>query len=142
MNQSGVGVVDSSGGFTWADAIEFITDVKTANAAKGKLGYMTNAVVEGLLATLKKDAGSGLFLLENGKMAGHPLESTEQVAASTIIFGAWEQLLIGFWGGLDIFPDPYTNASKGGLVIWGYQSVDIAVRHAAAFSKCTNFATS
>ena len=64
LSMAGVGTVDASGGFSWADAVEFKTDVKAANSRMVKPAYLTNATVEGGLEQIKKDAGSGLFLLE------------------------------------------------------------------------------
>ena len=76
------------------------------------------------------------------KMAGYPVESSEQVPADTLIFGDWSSLIIALWGGLDVVVDLSTNVKSGGVVIRVFQSADIGSRHAAGFSKCTNFALS
>jgi hypothetical protein len=46
----------------------------------------------------------------------------------------FSQIILGLWGGLDIWPDPYTSAADGGVYIRAFQSCDIGVRQAAAFS--------
>jgi Phage capsid family len=64
---------------------------------------------------------------------------------SAIIFGAWNELLIGIWGGagLDILVNPYaeTPYSKGNIQIRGMMTVDISVRHPASFVKTADVLT-
>jgi HK97 family phage major capsid protein len=64
-----------------------------------------------------------------------------QMPANTILFGAFSQVLLGEWGTLEIRTNPYgTNANAGNVEIYSFQTVDVGVRHPAAFSKCSNFA--
>jgi len=131
--QSGVGDVDGVG-FDWAAAVELETDVRAANGDIGVMAYLTNATINGLLKTREKSAGYPVFLNQDGRMNGYPVDVSNQVAASTIFFGVWNQLIIGFWSGLDIKLDETTLGDSGGLVIRAFQDCDIAVRQAAAFS--------
>jgi len=55
-----------------------------------------------------------------------------------MIFGVWSQIIIALWGGLDIMVDTATNAKSGGVVLRAFQSADIGVRHAGAFSASIN----
>jgi HK97 family phage major capsid protein len=98
------------------------------------MNYLTNASVRGLLKTRAKDAGSGLFLMEGDSMNGYPVAVSNQVPASTMIFGSFNQLIMGFWGVLDLMVNPYLLAATRYVVIHSTQTVDVAVRHAAAFS--------
>ena len=140
-NQSGIGSVDSSGGFTYADLVEFKTDVKTANAYKQNMAYITTPAVEGTLEVTPKSGTYPVFMLQDGKAAGHPLHSTNQCSANHIFFGDWSQAVIGLWGGLDIIVDAISS-NDGNVKFKAFQSVDVAVRQAGAFSLCSNFATS
>lgn len=139
VNMSGAGAVDLTGGATWADIVEFETDLGSANALRGKLAYAVRHATVGTLKTTKKDAGSGLFLIDaDGMMNGYPVAKSNQLdAAAPIIFGNWEELLIGMWGVLDMFPDPYTLGDRGGVVLRGFQDVDVQARHEASFSVGT-----
>lgn len=139
--QSGIGSVDSAGGFTFADAVEFKTDAKTANAYKDNMAYITTPAVEGSLETTVKAGTFPVYMLENGKMAGHPLFSTNQCAANYIFFGDWINAVIGLWGGLDILVDAISS-NDGNVKLKAFQSVDVALRQAGAFSVCSNYATS
>jgi HK97 family phage major capsid protein len=76
-------------------------------------------------------------------MAGYPAATTTAIPTvsatpdtSTVIFGAWSQLLIGYWTGTDILVNPYetTAYAKGRVIVRAMRDVDVAVRYAAAFA--------
>ena len=46
-------------------------------------------------------------------------------------------MTIGFFGGLDITVDPFTNSTSGTVRIVALQSVDVAVRHAVSFCNAS-----
>jgi len=56
-----------------------------------------------------------------------------------LIYGDWSELLIGLWSQLDILVNPYesTAYSKGNVSIRAMATVDMAVRHPAAFVSVT-----
>jgi HK97 family phage major capsid protein len=137
LNTSGIGSVTGTS-FDWAAAVEFETDVAAANADLGSMYYLTNASVRGILKTRAKDAGSGLFLMEKGEMNGYQVPISNQVPASTMIFGAFNQLIMGFWGVLDLMVNPYLYAATRYVAIHSTQTVDVAVRHAAAFTASSD----
>lgn len=138
VGTTGVGAVDLTGGVTWADAVEFLADVAGANLLDGALGYIFHPDQLSPLMTTTVDSGSGRFIMEHTRrgfeLAGYLAWLTANVGAGRIVFGNWRELLIGQWGGLDIFADPYTLGDQGGLVLRGFADVDIALRHAASFS--------
>lgn len=133
INQSGVGSVNGAS-IGWEGVVEFETDVSEANADIGNLAYICRPSVRGILKTREKASGTAQFLMSGGEMNGYPVDVSMQTPVQTLIFGAWSQLLIGMWGGLDILVDRFTSAADGGMYIWAYQDVDIAVRHAGGFS--------
>jgi hypothetical protein len=51
-----------------------------------------------------------------------------------IIFGAWEQMLIGEWGALEVIADPFRLKKQGMIEVTSFQMADIALRQAAAFA--------
>ena len=120
---------------TFAEIVAFETDVLTANALNGTLAYCTTAAISGSMKTTAKDAGSGMFLLERGEANGYPVHVSTQLAAKTILFGNFEDVIIGLWGVLDVEPDKAEKAASGGLVLRVFQDVDIGVRHAGSFSE-------
>ena len=115
LNQAGIGAVVTGGGLTWAEVVEFETDINTANADMGALAYMTNAAIFGTMKTTVKESGQATYLIEGNQANGYPVHRTNQIPASTMIFGNWRDLLIGQWGALDMFPDPYTLGDSAGV---------------------------
>lgn len=138
LNTSGIGTV-AGAALDWSKVVELETDVSASNADDlGSMYYFTNATVRGLLKTRKKDAGSGIFLWEGGEVNGYQGRVSNQVPSATMIFGAFSQLILAMWGGLDVLIDPYSESGKGNVIINTFQSADIGVRHAAAFSAATS----
>ena len=138
LNTSGIGAVTTGGAIAWSHILEFESDVAAANADIDVMAYLTNASIRGTLKGTKKDSGSGIFLWEGNEMNGYRAEVSNQVPASTMIFGVWSQILIGLWSGLDIQVDTTTLGDSGGVVIRAFQDADIGIRHAAAFSAATD----
>lgn len=120
---------------TFAKVVELESKLGTANALAGKPVYMTNYAYAGTLKTTVKVSGFPQYIMDKGEMNGYPVLVTNQVPASTVIFGDFSQLIIGLWSGLDVTLDTSTGSAGGSLRIVGLQDCDIAVRHATAFSK-------
>lgn len=156
VQTAGIGSVAMGASPTWADVLEFIADVETANADAGALGWATNpAVVRKLRSTLKvsADAGAG-FLMENPReLAGYGLSSSTVIPAdltdgagtpsfdrSALIFGNWSDLVIGYWSAFEVLVNPYesTAYSKGNIQARGMLTCDVAVRHPASFAAATD----
>jgi hypothetical protein len=53
---------------------------------------------------------------------------------SAIIFGNFNDLLIGQWGGFDILVDPYTQGIGGQTRLIAAMHVDVGVKRAASFA--------
>jgi HK97 family phage major capsid protein/HK97 family phage prohead protease len=136
---SGIGTEDfAADAPTFAEVVALESDLATANALYGAPVYLMNAAMRGNLKTTKKDAGSGIFLMENGEVNGYRAVLSNQVAAGDLWFGNFAELLIGYWSGLDIMVDPYTNSTSGTVRVVAMQDVDIAVRHPESFTRGNN----
>lgn len=150
---SGIGsysIGTNGGAPTYAMLVGLEKEVDIDNALMGKLGYLTNMKVKAKLKTTKIDTGSGLFLAaQDAKILNsHPaaysgivpsnLTKGTGAALSAMIFGNWNDLIMGQWGGLDITADKNSLAmAKAGKVAIVINSFwDIIVRHAASFSAC------
>lgn len=126
--------IATPGAPTFVELVEFETDVLTANALGGTLAYCTTAPVQGSMKTTTLDSGSGLFLMMNGEANGYPVRISTQLTANSIIFGNFEDVIIGLWGVLDVEPDKAEKAASGGLVLRVFQDCDVGIRHAGSFS--------
>lgn len=134
-NVSGVNTttVATDGDPTWAELVAFETAVASDDALQGRLAYMTSAAVAGNMKVKAKDSGSGLFVLDGGVANGREVLVSNNMTANQIIFGNWSDLLIGFFGGLDINVDTATGSKAGTVRIVALQDADIAVRNAVSF---------
>ena len=119
---------------TFAEMVALETAVAEDNALMGNLAYITDAATYGGLKTKAKDAGSGMFVLENGQANGYNVIRSQQATAGNVYFGNFSDLLIGMWAGLDLTVDPYTASTSGTVRIVALQTVDVAVRHAVSFA--------
>lgn len=136
---SGINTVSFStaGAPTWAEMVDFETQVELDNAPMNSVSFLMEPTLKGALKTTKKDAGSGIFLMEGNEVNGYPVAVSNQVTDNAAFFGDWSQLMIGMWGGLDLLVDPYTASTTGTVRIVALQSMDVAVRHAVAFAYGT-----
>ena len=123
LKTAGVTTINAEGPITWDKVVALETAVNENNAAKGRLGYLTNAKVWGAMKTTPKTAGGERFIMEEtagNRVNGYPVDMTNLVPSadgSVMIFGNWSDLFIGEWGGFDIVIDPFTQAGSAQTVI-------------------------
>jgi len=127
--------VSTPGQPTWAEMVDFETQIGTDNALDGDFNIVTTSGVIGNLKTTKKDTGSGIFLMENGEVNGYRVHRKNSLTANTILMGKFSDVLIGSWGVLDVMLDDATLAKSGGTVVRVFQDVDIQVRRPESFCK-------
>lgn len=138
FNTSGVNTqtVVAAGNPTLAEAVGFRSAVATDNALRGALSFITTSAVVGNMMLRALDTGSGRFLIDpvtRSGLLGYPYRETNALTASRILFGNWNEVLVGMWGVLDLRPDPYTAAASDAIIIRAFQDVDVGVRHAESF---------
>jgi HK97 family phage major capsid protein/HK97 family phage prohead protease len=135
-NTTGIGTEDfAAAAPTFAEVVALESDVATANALLGTPVYLMNAAMRGNLKTTKKDAGSGIFIMENGEVNGYRGVLSNQVASGDLWFGNFADLIIGYFSGLDLMVDPYTHSTSGTVRVVAMQDCDIAIRHPESFSR-------
>lgn len=131
LNTNGIGSVamgTNGAALTWAKIVALETAINNNNANRGKLGYLANAKVWGELKSIERTANSGRFLLdEGGRLNGYKVDWTTLVPSnltkgtgtglSPLIFGNWEDLWIGSWGGIDLVVDPFVLATSAEIRI-------------------------
>ena len=160
-NQSGIGsVIGGTNGAapTIDNLIDLETCVTAANIDEEGMAYLTNAKVVGALKKLKTTTGQ--YLWSNspmgqrsgtpGEINGYTVARSNQARSSLtkgtgtnlseIYFGDWTQVLVGEWGVIEILPNPYASGiyEQGGVELRVLQTVDVAVRHAQAFSMMSD----
>jgi HK97 family phage major capsid protein len=135
---SGVGSVTGTS-LAFAGMLEFQTDI--GNALAPSCGYVTTAAVAALLATRVKFASTASPLwdgsLLDADVCGFRGMSSAQMAAASMIFGDFAQLVIAEWGSLAIEVNPYANFQAGIIGVRALYAVDVGVRVPGAFSVAT-----
>ena len=150
LSTSGIGAVaigTNGGAGTWAKVVETWKEVATDNADIGALGWIASPLqVSRFMAAAKVSSSDSVMIMNDQvNLMGYKMHSTTNSPdnltkgtssgdCSALIFGNYNDLLVGEWGNLDINIDPYTNSSKGGTRIIGLYDVDVAVRHAESFA--------
>lgn len=103
--------------------------------------FLTNSKVMQTARKLKD--GEGRLIPLSEIFHDKPVTATNQVATidggedpdtNPLIYGAWDNLFVGYWSGVDILANPYTDASKGGLRLHAFLDADVAIRHDEAFA--------
>jgi len=119
---------------TWAEIVAMESAVAEDNALLGNLSYICRPADYGTLKTTEKATNTAQFVVSpDGSMNGYNVIRSNQVTSGDFYFGNFADLLIGFYGGLDINVDPYSQSQSGNLRIVALQTVDVAVRHATSF---------
>lgn len=158
LNTEGIGsvAVGTNGGpVTWKLIVALETDVNSKNANRGRMAYLSNAKVNGTLKTTEKAVNTARFLLSDEApktLNGYPFDWTNVVPSnltkgtasekcSALIFGNFQDLYIGQWGGIDIVVDPYTGARSGEIYITINAWNDVKVVEPKSFAAIKDITT-
>lgn len=140
---------------TWQNMIDLETNVAISNADVGSMAYLVNAKVRGKLKSTQKFASTnGMPVWDGGAnpvngyqaavtnaVPSNLVKGTSGSTCSAIIFGNFQDLMIGMWGGVDLIRDPYANSTTGGVRIVALQDVDINVRNVESFATMVDALT-
>lgn len=110
--------------------VGLVKELEEANVS-GDFKYIVSPAAKAALKTTKKDAGSGLFVMENGDIDGIPVLSTS--ACKGIVLGNFDDYIIGQWGSIDLTVDPYSQATNGKVRLVVNAYFDAKPRRAEAF---------
>ena len=162
LGTSGIGSVaigTNGGAPTLAKILELIQVVESANAGmNGK--FLVNPKVVAKLKQTVIDSGSGAMIMpymnyfmgQPEQIAGKETYSTSNVPStltkgstsgtcSAIIYGDFENLVVGQYGGIDLVIDPASQAIGGKTRIVMSQYVGVAVKQPAAFAAILDATT-
>lgn len=154
LNTEGIGSVEigtNGGAITFGKVVDLETAVNSQNANRGRMGYLTNAKVWGKLKQTQKANGIGMIMELNGTLNGYKADYTNLVpsnlvkgssqACSALIFGNFQDLYIGQWGGLDIVVDPYSSKKTGEIEICLNAWNDVLVAQPKSFAAIKDITT-
>lgn len=129
---------------------DMIRAINLADCDETSLSFLTNNKVKAL-AMKAKDANGQFYGLAQA-FQNQPVTFSNQVPSnltkgattglSAMIYGAWADLILGYWSGVDILLNPYHSdvASKGGALLHAFLDCDLAFRHPECFVVCKDIA--
>lgn len=155
LNKTGIGAVYAGGAaasgtnangaeHVYNDWVNLMKEVAVDNADFGSLAFLTNPKVKSQAMLTKIDAGSGVFIWDKLMSMGENIGISNIVPAdlskgsssdlSALIYGNFQDLWIGQWGGLEVMVNPYTKAKTAQTEMIIHVYIDVAIRRAASFA--------
>lgn len=127
----------------WTDVVALTGMVDTANAPNASRGFLTNPTMVAYFQSAPKEEGHPVYILgDSGTINGYGYASTSLVPnnltkgtgenLSAIAFGAWEEMLIALFTGLDLFVDPFSGQPHVNVAV--AQDYDMHLAHGESFA--------
>lgn len=142
-NTTGVTTGQDAATATYAKILAFPTVAGAANAIRGNPGFVTNITGASVLMQKQRFSSTDTPVwdgtLLDGTLVGFRAMSSEQLASGNLIFGSWDEVVIGEWGVLELSTDNggtrFNTAQVGIRAMW---MVDVMLRYPQAFVVSTN----
>lgn len=149
INTSGVHELTFATGPTWDQVSDFAASIESDDADVGAMGWAMSPTARKVFRTTLKvsgDAGAGFIMDSRDSLDGYGVSTTTALQTSDggspeeitsrVLFGAWNQLLVGYWSGLDLLVNPFEGEaySRGRVLVRAMRDCDVAVRHAKSFA--------
>lgn len=134
----------NGGAFTWAKILEMQKSLAVENAENGAIKFVTTNQGRAMLKALQYVASSSTAFVwgNDDRVCNYPAYASNQVPStltkasgsglSMAILGDFSQVLVGFWGSLDLLVNPYRNSKAGSVEVTAFQDFDLAIRHPEA----------
>jgi HK97 family phage major capsid protein len=142
-NTTGITSGQDAATVTYAKALAFPVAAGAVNAIRGNPGWVANIAGAAILMQKSRFSNTDTPLWEgnllDGTLVGFRAMSSEQIASGNLIFGSWDELVIGEWGVLELATDMggtrFNTATVGIRAMW---MVDVLLRYPQAFVVSTN----
>jgi HK97 family phage major capsid protein len=142
-NTTGITSGQDASTATYAKILAFVSTAGAANAIRGNPGFVTNTVGAAVLMQRQRFTSTDTPLwtgnMLDGQCVGFNAMSSEQLASGNLMFGSWDEVVIGDWGVLELSTDNggtrFNQAQVGIRALW---MVDVMVRYPQAFVVGTN----
>lgn len=135
----------------WADFPNLFKEIALDNADMGSLGYLVNPNVVAKLQTTEKASSTAVFIMPEGASTinGFKTGVTNNVPSNLVkgsnsnlsatIFGNFQDLWMGTWGGIELMVNPYSRDTEGITRINAALFGDTAVVRPESFSAVKDF---
>lgn len=149
LNTSGVNLValGTNGAVpTYSSTVDLEAAIEDTNGDVGPLTLITTPKIKKVLKLTQEFSGTNGVPVwgRDNLVNGYPALATKQVPGNltkgtssgvchALILGAFQELMIGMWGALDLLVDPYSLKKKGIIEVTTFELADVAIRYAKAF---------
>ena len=137
IQTAGIGSVTGTS-IDYAKTLEFQTDIAASNVKPVSGGYVTTPLVAAIMMGRVKFANTATPLWDgniwDGTVCGFPGMSSNQMPSGALLFGDWQEVVVGEWGVLEVEVNPYANFQAGIIGVRAMYSLDVGVRRPFAFS--------
>ena len=125
---------------TYKSIVNIETALENANVTGEKV-FIVNTSAKGVLKTTEKATGTAKYLMEGNELDGYKVLTSNSVAKALqtgadeagVVFGAFNDYVIGQWGGIDLIVDPFSQAPNGKVRVVINAYFDAKPRRAASF---------
>lgn len=132
---------------TWKNVMKLKGALKTTQLKSPK--FVAGGELYASMEATTKDAGSGRYLIEAGKISAYDSVDAQGLIAPhnsggttpedryQLIFGDFSRAYLGFYSGMEILVDPFTNSNAGQTKLTWHRLGDVAV-NPKAFTSIQN----
>lgn len=132
---------------SYANVVDLEASIEDSNGDVGPQTLITTPKIKKLLKLTQEFSGTNGVPVwgRDNNVNGYPALSTKQVPGNltkgtssgvchALIQGAFQELMIGMWGALDLLVDPYSLKKKGIIEVTTFELADVATRYPKAFA--------
>lgn len=99
---------------SYKDLCDMEADVADSNIG-GEKKYLMSNHAKAALRNMAKSVLTNELVLNNGTVDGTEIVASSDVAETNYAYGAFDSIVFGSWGDVDLIVDPYTQARKGAI---------------------------
>jgi HK97 family phage major capsid protein/HK97 family phage prohead protease len=143
VNTVGITSGQDAASITYAKALAFVSTAAANNAIRGNAGFLTNAAGAAVCLQRQRFTSTDTPIWQgnifDGELVGFKAMSSEQATSGRLVFGSWDEIVIGDWGVLELAMD--TGGTRFNLAQVGIRAmwmVDVAIRYPQAFVVSSN----
>lgn len=142
-NTTGITSSQDASSVTYAKVLAFVSTAGALNAIRGNPGFVTTTAGAAKLMQTQRFTSTDTPVwtgnMFDGQLVGFNAMSSEQLVAGNLIFGSWDEVVIGDWGVLELSMDSGGTRFDQGLVgIRALWMVDVLLRYPQCFVVSTN----
>jgi HK97 family phage major capsid protein len=137
---------------SWAEGLALMSGPEIDNVVAGAAGWALHpSVRKKLMSTLVAASTDSRMIMSDPNtlygqpayVSGHASLLGSPSGGTAIYSPAWENLVVGYWGGVDILANPYesTAYTKGNVQVRALLTADVVVRNTEAFAAAADMAT-